>query len=807
MNPYSGDTTSRDTTLELRDTTTGSTTYSKVVSTSKYSTTAKTTGLTTSALRESGSGGTADTKSQSSGTSYWWFVVGAVPVATFLLVTIPIAAFLKSFVGFDRVRICESRACREAAQFYEAIIERGRTDPCEDFYSHVCRKWSHNARIPPYSRKFSFDDWIVSDIEKTLFAEVEASITEQGQIMNQMTHIPVRKFEAIFAACQNAERNSSMEDIKKMPRILGLEHFPSLDPEGDPKISVIAAKLAKNFGLFPLVKVQMRVDPNDYSKVIIYLDEPETTALPKFILSTTESSNWLRQSVCDAMLSVYGIVPTNDQWDTLCDNIQAFDIELIKRLRYAEGHRAGMYYDKKVLKLKDLDNSFYWNWMTFLKTVFEGSSTSIGPQTKILVGNIKYVSGLARFLQKQSKDVIYNYLGYRVLLRLGLLYRTHEKHVKTLFYRYHLGYKTEPERWRLCLRYAEKSMPTAASWIYHMWIKKKFGLKGDKLWIKFFNVYRKIYESVDYSYAYSYLTTADARVEAYRKLKDVRLQLFFINATMTDPLLKLYGGQETKINVNAPVPGIYQMTKHYWNNYFSIGKNGRELDIAYTGSIFDIYSTYHYDLNSLYISHGAFHGPMYARDNRLILDLVKSGYRIGRNLLKAIDERGGYIDSEHAREDWMGYYTRQRLMANKQCVFKQYTSKRVPESRLKLNANATIDEDMIDVAIVTPLLRFFRKLIYEKAYPFPDYRLQGLHHVSSDQLFFYSLAESFCEKTTREAVDELINNGTFSPNKYRINNPLRNSQHFTKAFACPETSQMNAGRESCDFWSTFRKDF
>lgn len=806
MNPYSGDTTSRDTTLELRDTT-GSTTYSKVASSSKYSTTAKTTGLTTSALRESGSGGTADTKSQSSGTSYWWFVVGAVPVATFLLVTIPIAAFLKSFVGFDRVRICESRACREAAQFYEAIIERGRTDPCEDFYSHVCRKWSHNARIPPYARKFSFDDWIVSDIEKTLFAEVEASITEQGQIMNQMTHIPVRKFEAIFAACQNAERNSSMDDIKKMPRILGLEHFPSLDPEGDPKISVIAAKLAKNFGLFPLVKVQMRVDPNDYSKVIIYLDEPETTALPKFILSTTESSNWLRQSVCDAMLSVYGIVPTNDQWDTLCDNIQAFDIELIKRLRYAEGHRTGVYYDKKVLKLKDLDNSFYWNWMTFLKTVFEGSSTSIGPQTKILVGNVKYVSGLARFLQKQSKDVIYNYLGYRVLLRLGLLYRTHEKHVKTLFYRYHLGYKTEPERWRLCLRYAEKSMPTAASWIYHMWIKKKFGLKGDKLWIKFFNVYRKIYESVDYSYAYSYLTTADARVEAYRKLKDVRLQLFFINATMTDPLLKLYGGQETKINVNAPVPGIYQMTKHYWNNYFSIGKNGRELDIAYTGSIFDIYSTYHYDLNSLYISHGAFHGPMYARDNRLLLDLVKSGYRIGRNLLKAIDERGGYIDSEHAREDWMGYYTRQRLMANKQCVFKQYSNKRVPESRLKLNANATIDEDMIDVAIVTPLLRFFRKLIYEKAYPFPDYRLQGLHHVSSDQLFFYSLAESFCEKTTREAVDELINNGTFSPNKYRINNPLRNSQHFTKAFACPETSQMNAGRESCDFWSTFRKDF
>ncbi|KAL3220581.1 hypothetical protein MRX96_029758 [Rhipicephalus microplus] len=768
MNPYSGDTTSHDTTLEMRDTT-GSTTYSKVASSSKYTTTVKTTGLTSSTTRQSSSGASTDTKGHSSGTSYWWFVVGAVPVATFLLVTIPIAAFLKSFVGFDRVRICESRACREAAQFYEAIIERGRTDPCEDFYSHVCRKWSHNARIPPYARKFSFDDWIVSDIEKTLFAEIEASITEQGQIMNQMTHIPVRKFEAIFAACQNAERNSSMDDIKKMPRILGLEHFPSLDPEGDPKISMIAAKLAKNFGLFPLVKVQMRVDPDDYSKVIIYLDEPETTALPKFILSTTESSNWLRQSVCDAMLSVYGIVPTNDQWDTLCDNIQAFDIELIKRLRYAEGHRTGVYYDKKVLKLKDLDNSFYWNWMTFLKTIFEGSSTSIGPQTKILVGNVKYVSGLARFLQKQSKDVIYNYLGYRVLLRLGLLYRTHEKHVKTLFYRYHLGYKTEPERWRLCLRYAEKSMPTAASWIYHMWIKKKFGLKGDKLWIKFFNVYRKIYESVDYSYAYSYLTTADARVEAYRKV---------------DPLLKLYGGQETKINVNAPVPGIYQMTKHYWNNYFSIGKNSRELDIAYTGSIFDIYSTYHYDLNSLYISHGAFHGPMYARDHRLLLDLVKSGYRIGRNLLKAIDERGGYIDSEHAREDWMGYYTRQRLLANKQCVFKQYTSKRVAESRLKvyrpshcafhssqLNANATIDEDMIDVAIVTPLLR------------------------------------SFCEKTTREAVDELINNGTFSPNKYRINNPLRNSQHFTKAFSCPDTSQMNAGRESCDFWSTFRKDF
>ncbi|XP_042146122.1 neprilysin-1 [Ixodes scapularis] len=741
------------------------------------------------------------------GGSYWWFVIGAIPVSTFLLVTIPIAVFLRSFVGFDRVRLCETRACREAGKFYESMIDKGRVDPCEDFYSHVCEKWNRNARIPPFSRKYSFDDWIVSDIEKTIYTEVEASITEQGQIMNQMTHIPVRKFEAIFAACQNAERNGSTEDIKKVPLILGLEHFPSLDPEGDPKISVISGRLAKDFGLFPLVSVGLRVDPEDYSKVIIYLEEPETTALPKFILSTTESSNWLRQSVCDAMLTVYGIVPTNDQWDTLCDNIQAFDIDLIKRLRYAEGHRPGDYFEKKVLKLKELDNSFYWNWMTYLKTIFEGTSITIGPHTKVLVGNVKYVAGLARFLQKQSKDVIYNYLGYRVLLRLGLLYRTHENHVKTLYYRYHLGYKTEPERWRLCLRYAERSMPMAASWIYHMWIKKKFGLKGDKLWIKFFNVYRKLYESIDYSYAYSYLTTADARVEAYRKLKDVRVQLFFINATMTDPLLNLYGGQETKININTPVPGIYEMTKHYWNKYFMIPKNGHELDIAYTGSIFDIYSTYHYDLNSLYISHGSFHGPMYARDKNLVLDLVKSGYRIGRNLLKAIDERGGYIDSNHMRTDWMGYYTRQRLSTNKDCVYKQYSGKRVAETRLTLNANATVNEDMIDVAVITPLLRFYRKMIYEKAYPFPDYRLSGLHHVSSDQLFFYSLAESFCEKTSREAAEELIQNGTFSPMKYRINNSLRNSAYFAKAFFCPVTSRMNAGKRSCDFWSTFKKDF
>ncbi|KAM7311945.1 neprilysin-1 [Ixodes scapularis] len=611
---------------------------------------------------------------------------------------------------FDRVRLCETRACREAGKFYESMIDKGRVDPCEDFYSHVCEKWNRNARIPPFSRKYSFDDWIVSDIEKTIYTEVE-------------------------------ERNGSTEDIKKVPLILGLEHFPSLDPEGDPKISVISGRLAKDFGLFPLVSVGLRVDPEDYSKVIIYLEEPETTALPKFILSTTESSNWLRQSVCDAMLTVYGIVPTNDQWDTLCDNIQAFDIDLIK-----------------------------WNWMTYLKTIFEGTSITIGPQTKVLVGNVKYVAGLARFLQKQSKDVIYNYLGYRVLLRLGLLYRTHENHVKTLYYRYHLGYKTEPERWRLCLRYAERSMPMAASWIYHMWIKKKFGLKGDKLWIKFFNVYRKLYESIDYSYAYSYLTTADARVEAYRKLKDVRVQLFFINATMTDPLLNLYGGQETKININTPVPGIYEMTKHYWNKYFMIPKNGHELDIA-------------------------------------VLDLVKSGYRIGRNLLKAIDERGGYIDSNHMRTDWMGYYTRQRLSTNKDCVYKQYSGRRVAETRLTLNANATVNEDMIDVAVITPLLRFYRKMIYEKAYPFPDYRLSGLHHVSSDQLFFYSLAESFCEKTSREAAEELIQNGTFSPMKYRINNSLRNSAYFAKAFFCPVTSRMNAGKRSCDFWSTFKKDF
>ncbi|EEC11764.1 hypothetical protein IscW_ISCW009807, partial [Ixodes scapularis] len=375
-------------------------------------------------------------------------------------------------------------------KFYESMIDKGRVDPCEDFYSHVCEKWNRNARIPPFSRKYSFDDWIVSDIEKTIYTEVEVE-----------------------------------KQLREAKRLRSAFAFS------------LRSKVTEHVGAREVKTAEVVVGQLPYM-----LEEPETTALPKFILSTTESSNWLRQSVCDAMLT---------------------------------------------------------------SSVTE-TTTNI-------------------------RDVIYNYLGYRVLLRLGLLYRTHENHVKTLYYRYHLGYKTEPERWRLCLRYAERSMPMAASWIYHMWIKKKFGLKGDKLWIKFFNVYRKLYESIDYSYAYSYLTTADARVEAYRKLKDVRVQLFFINATMTDPLLNLYGGQ--------------------------------------------------------------------------------------------------------------------------------------------LNANATVNEDMIDVAVITPLLRFYRKMIYEKAYPFPDYRLSGLHHVSSDQLFFYSLAESFCEKTSREAAEELIQNGTFSPMKYRREQP------------------------------------
>ena len=67
------------------------------------------------------------------------------------------------------------------------------------------------------------------------------------------------------------------------------------------------------------------------------------------------------------------------------------------------------------------------------------------------------------------------------------------------------------------------------------------------------------------------------------------------------------------------------------------------------------------------------------------------------------------------------------------------------------------------------------------------------------QMFWLSRARTSCSRWTTEALRSLILTGVHSPDRFRVNGPLMNTEEFARDFGCPAGSPMNP-TDKCKVW-------
>ncbi|KAL3226233.1 hypothetical protein MRX96_025147 [Rhipicephalus microplus] len=107
--------------------------------------------------------------------------------------------------------------------------------------------------------------------------------------------------------------------------------------------------------------------------------------------------------------------------------------------------------------------------------------------------------------------------------------------------------------------------------------------------------------------------------------------------------------------------------------------------------------------------------------------------------------------------------------------------------------------DVEDNVAVRISVKVFNDRLFTNRYLNRDYRLPGVEHLSSQQLFFIYLARSHCEIFTIEKKLEDIRCSYKSKGKYRTNLPLSNNYEFADAFQCPHGTEMNPTTQ-CSVW-------
>lgn len=95
------------------------------------------------------------------------------------------------------------------------------------------------------------------------------------------------------------------------------------------------------------------------------------------------------------------------------------------------------------------------------------------------------------------------------------------------------------------------------------------------------------------------------------------------------------------------------------------------------------------------------------------------------------------------------------------------------------------------------------KIAYEAYLRWEDFNnkepvLPGLKYTSR-QLFWISAASRLCAKHTPYALEKIVRSYKVSPEKFRVNGPMRNLNYFAYDFGCSRDTYMNP-TEKCHVW-------
>ncbi|XP_075527238.1 membrane metallo-endopeptidase-like 1 [Dermacentor variabilis] len=143
---------------------------------------------------------------------------------------------------------------------------------------------------------------------------------------------------------------------------------------------------------------------------------------------------------------------------------------------------------------------------------------------------------------------------------------------------------------------------------------------------------------------------------------------------------------------------------------------------------------------------------------------------------------GGYYDAKGRLQYWWTTQSAEKFKETAECIKMQYGRVFDDKANMTLDGVKTLEENIADSIGLNIAFKAYHNLLSECDRPAA--RLEGLEGFSGAQLFLLSYAMMWCEVTTPDQIRLKIQRMPQSPNKYRVNLPVRNLDAFPSPFNC-----------------------
>uniref|UniRef100_F1KPL9 Neprilysin-1 n=1 Tax=Ascaris suum TaxID=6253 RepID=F1KPL9_ASCSU len=291
---------------------------------------------------------------------------------------------------------------------------------------------------------------------------------------------------------------------------------------------------------------------------------------------------------------------------------------------------------------------------------------------------------------------------------------------------------------------------------------------------------------------------------AYEKIEDITRNIAYPDFIVDDTLLSKYYAALDISSTDSYTTMLEKIFRFNQRTEFAKLIQGAAERNDFLGPPCTVNAWYEPSLNSITFPAGVLQQPFYDPKWPAAVNYGAMGVVVGHELTHGFDDQGIQWDSTGILYQWMDNTSYISFEQMAQCVIDQYggfcplSGSSEPNC---LDGSNTQGENIADNGGIHAAYRAFKN--YESLNG-PDPLLNDpiMRQFTSDQLFFMSFAQMWCQATpTPDSYLESILLDPHSPSLYRVLGTIQNFPAFRSAFNCPLNSTY-APEDHCDVWVT-----
>lgn len=665
-----------------------------------------------------------------------------------------------------------------------AALVDASADPCDDFHQFACGAWVAATEIPPEKPSVYAAFSAVRDANE---AALRAILADGWPFVSEL-----------YDSCMNL---SAINATGVAPLRADLERIARVESRRE--LFTLAGELSRTGPSF-LTGLGVAPDAKDATKNVLYASQAGITLPdPAYYLDAAKF-----QDVADdfrAFVSVmFALSGSSPRDATRLDVIVVdFEIELAKVFVPKE-ELLDPVKTYNLVRIRDAESKYPLLFAAYVNGtgILQMHANASSPLTTIVMESPQFFEAAEKLVAETDLPTLQAYVTFQYIQYFApTLPEPFVDAAFALFNKKLSGQKQRSPRWKVCLHQVTSYFPSLMGKYFFL---KQFDAKSE---VSAIELVQQIEKAMARELAELPWLDAATRAAAAKKLQMVSNLVGHEAKQERFPFVLT----RDELSTNIQILARYQFEK-------AVAKIGQPVDRdEWFMTAAEVNAYYNPTGNQIVFPAGILQPPFFSSKHHPARNFGAIGSVIGHELTHGFDSQGRNYDGNGNLVSWWTNATAREFDQRAKCLVDQYSAFSVASafdaSRVlgNVNGNFTLSENIADNGGVKLSFSAFQKAMAE----FGDgdapaaagaavkdggnHGAPRLSAANAEKLFFVSFAQAFCAKSTDEAMVRRLSTDPHSPEQWRINGVMMNSDEFARVFSCPRGSNMNPERK-CRLW-------